>query len=543
MPDRLTYLEEDDGYVILPLGFEKELIDRLVSSKTPYKIIRATKFVSADIQPKSSVTLRDRQPEAKQAMLDNKHGLIMASPGFGKTTVGLDAIVTLNQKTLILIDKTELGKQWITRADEQFGIELGLIGDKEWNEKDITVATLQTLRSREKELDEDGFWDRWGVVIYDESHHAGSSDSYFNIVSKFKADRRYGLSATKGKSEEKAKVAEFVFGPVLFEDKSNQLIPTVHRVKTSFDFDYRGTDMINGKRVQNNYQAMMKELIADSDRNNQIAAKINTEPNCAHLVISRRLQHLEDIKNAVISRGFDPERCFMLTGKESSDRRLEVGRMADSGSIVIFSTVADEGLDIPRLDRIHLVFPSKNHETTRQQVGRGLRNHPDKDETIIYDYVDLDVPVMRNQWRNRLNKYYRLNKFPIESYEVQYMPPKITSERAEASRRYYVKNRERILKMNRSRREGINTADRLRRKDTNQLVKEIKENSPCTDCGKTYNWYVMDFDHLDSSTKVMNIARMVSSGYSWEAIETEISKCEIVCSNCHRERTYKRRST
>lgn len=123
------------------------------------------------------------------------------------------------------------------------------------------------------------------------------------------------------------------------------------------------------------------------------------------------------------------------------------------------------------------------------------------------------------------------------------MPPKITSERAEASRRYYVKNRERILKMNRSRREGINTADRLRRKDTNQLVKEIKENSPCTDCGKTYNWYVMDFDHLDSSTKVMNIARMVSSGYSWEAIETEISKCEIVCSNCHRERTYKRRST
>ena len=418
MPDRLTYLEEEDGYVILPLGFEKELIDRLVSSKTPYKIIRATNFVSADIQPKSSVTLRDRQPEAKQAMLDNKHGLIMASPGFGKTTVGLDAIVELNQKTLILIDKTELGKQWITRADEQFGIELGLIGDKEWNEKDITVATLQTLRSREKELDEDGFWDRWGVVIYDESHHAGSSDSYFNIVSKFKADRRYGLSATKGKSEEKAKVAEFVFGPVLFEDKSNQLIPTVHRVKTSFDFDYRGTDMINGKRVQNNYQAMMKELIADSDRNNQIAAKINTEPNCAHLVISRRLQHLEDIKNAVISSGFDPERCFMLTGKESSDRRLEVGRMADSGSIVIFSTVADEGLDIPRLDRIHLVFPSKNHETTRQQVGRGLRNHPDKDETIIYDYVDLDVPVMRNQWRNRLNKYYRPNKFPIESYEV-----------------------------------------------------------------------------------------------------------------------------
>jgi len=418
LPDRLTYLEDQGDYITLPLGFEKELTTRLTETKTPYKRLRCTNFVSSkSYTDHDTIALRDRQPEAKQAMLDNKHGLIMASPGFGKTTVGLHAILEIGQRTIILVDKTELAKQWIVRAKEQFGIDIGLIGDNQWNEQDITVATLQTLRSREEQLNNENFWDRWGVVVYDESHHAGSSDSYFNIVSKFKADRRYGLSATKGKSQQKSKVAELVFGPVLFEDKTNQLIPTVHRVKTNFQFEYRGTDIINGKRVQNNYQAMIKELIADIDRNKLIASKINNEPNCAHLVISRRLQHLEDVQSAVIEAGFDPKRCFMLTGKESSDRRLEVGRMADSGSIAIFSTVADEGLDIPRLDRIHLPFPSKNHETTRQQVGRGLRNHPDKDETIIYDYVDLEVSVMRNQWRNRLNRYYRPNKFPIESYE------------------------------------------------------------------------------------------------------------------------------
>lgn len=420
LPDRLTYLEEEDGYITLPLGFEDELIRRITNSGKPFRVIRATNFVGADLNinyDDKRIQLRDRQPEAQDAMLKNKHGLVMASPGFGKTTMALDTIIQLSQRTLILIDKTELAKQWITRAEEQFGMELGLIGDNEWNEQDVTVATLQTLRSREAELDESGFWDQWGVVIYDESHHAGSSDSYFNIVSKFKADRRYGLSATKGKSEEKAKVAELVFGPVLFEDKSNQLIPTVHRIKTNFFYEYKPTEKVNGRRVQNNYQSMIKELIADEERNLLIANKIANEPNCAHLVISRRLQHLEDIRIAVEGSGFDPERLFMLTGKETSDRRLEVGRMAQNGSAVIFSTVADEGLDIPRLDRIHLVFPSKNHETTRQQVGRGLRNHPDKDETIIYDYVDLDVPVMRNQWRNRLNKYYRPNNFPIESYD------------------------------------------------------------------------------------------------------------------------------
>lgn len=64
---------------------------------------------------------------------------------------------------------------------------------------------------------------------------------------------------------------------------------------------------------------------------------------------------------------------------------------------------------------------------------------------------------------------------------------------------------------------------------------EIKEASGCVDCGLK-NHIVLDFDHLRD--KKYNISRMIHDGFSWRAIKREIEKCEVVCANCHRIRTY-----
>ena len=60
---------------------------------------------------------------------------------------------------------------------------------------------------------------------------------------------------------------------------------------------------------------------------------------------------------------------------------------------------------------------------------------------------------------------------------------------------------------------------------------------PCMDCKKIFPPYVMDFDHRDKSTKRFNVALMLRQG--WDKIKEEIDKCDIVCANCHRIRTYK----
>ncbi len=70
-----------------------------------------------------------------------------------------------------------------------------------------------------------------------------------------------------------------------------------------------------------------------------------------------------------------------------------------------------------------------------------------------------------------------------------------------------------------------------------ERVIELKS-KPCLDCGRRFPYVCMDFDHLGD--KKHNIANMISGGWSWKAIQAEIAKCELVCSNCHRIRTHER---
>lgn len=65
------------------------------------------------------------------------------------------------------------------------------------------------------------------------------------------------------------------------------------------------------------------------------------------------------------------------------------------------------------------------------------------------------------------------------------------------------------------------------------------KNKPCADCQGWFEPCQMDFDHRDSKKKVKSISDM--QYYSVKQILKEIAKCDLVCSNCHRLRTYKRR--
>jgi hypothetical protein len=59
----------------------------------------------------------------------------------------------------------------------------------------------------------------------------------------------------------------------------------------------------------------------------------------------------------------------------------------------------------------------------------------------------------------------------------------------------------------------------------------------CVDCGGTFPDCCMDFDHRDPSKKSFNIA---AKHWSVSRLKNEVDKCDLVCSNCHRERTQKR---
>ena len=58
---------------------------------------------------------------------------------------------------------------------------------------------------------------------------------------------------------------------------------------------------------------------------------------------------------------------------------------------------------------------------------------------------------------------------------------------------------------------------------------------PCMDCGVQYNPWVMDFDHRDPSLKRRELTKCLTMTQFRE----EVVKCDVVCANCHRERTQK----
>lgn len=70
-------------------------------------------------------------------------------------------------------------------------------------------------------------------------------------------------------------------------------------------------------------------------------------------------------------------------------------------------------------------------------------------------------------------------------------------------------------------------------------VQAYKTGSPCTDCGGVFHHAAMDFDHIHPG-KVANVAVLAAEGASLKKLRDEIAKCDLVCSNCHRIRTFKR---
>lgn len=66
-----------------------------------------------------------------------------------------------------------------------------------------------------------------------------------------------------------------------------------------------------------------------------------------------------------------------------------------------------------------------------------------------------------------------------------------------------------------------------------------KKDKPCVDCGIIYHPCAMDFDHI-TDDKIANVSRIMNNSNSIAAMEFEMSKCDLICSNCHRIRTYKR---
>ena len=70
-----------------------------------------------------------------------------------------------------------------------------------------------------------------------------------------------------------------------------------------------------------------------------------------------------------------------------------------------------------------------------------------------------------------------------------------------------------------------------------EILRRFKRRKGCVKCGYNEHGTALQFDHLDPSTK-RHKTQGVSMGWSWKGIKEEISKCQILCANCHVVKTF-----
>lgn len=427
--DKSAYYQELYGVdqlnaMRLPRGFLPALsqgLENNIHIIDERKIVNPTPYII-----KSSIKLRKYQEPAVQAILKNKEGILVAPPGAGKTIMVLEAIRISNQRALIIVDKKNIAMQWAERCKTFLGIDVGFVGGDfglGQSQSPIVIAMQQTLALGMIDVFEKAF----GFVCLDECHHV-SAETYTRVFESFPALYRIGISATPTRDDGLDKISRLVIGPIIYTiEEADQIKPNIVRKATNFNHPFWSTHSVNqhqtcdvpnckknGRRHshRNNYMQVVKNLSEDYDRNYLIASQVVKNKGDCNLIVSDRLGQLDTLREMLVQQGFEENRIYMLTGRENNNERANAIYMAGFGACAILSTIAKEALDIPRLDRIYLAWPISKDHILEQQIGRIVRPHPDKIDSIVYDFHD-ECPALSAQGHRRL-RYYNSKGYSVE---------------------------------------------------------------------------------------------------------------------------------
>lgn len=349
------------------------------------------------------ITLRDYQIEAAKTISASDNGYARMPTSSGKTLTMINLAVKLQQKTLILMDKTTLVEQWVKEIEKFTGYKAGKIHSKTKHLiKDITVATYQSIT--------EDIINQFSLVIIDEAHHAVAG-KFKELLMTYKGKHLYGCTATDVRSD--GIPISTIFGKKLYEIGESKLIsegtilkPTYYQVTTPFTVGY--TDEM--------HPTEMYTILLDNKKRNiaiSILAAHLYQNNRTILLLTQRIEHANVLSDMLTTLDVPNEIIFGAV-KESRRQELISAVREKKLQCLIGSTVADEGLDIPSLDTIVLTCPSKFKGKMVQRVGRAVRTAENKTGAAIYDIADLDEGVFIGQFRNRWNamkEYFGLTKF------------------------------------------------------------------------------------------------------------------------------------
>lgn len=406
-PQKLYLMQWDGDTLVLPYGCLNTVL-----SMGECEVINDLP-VPKEVDFGCSVPLYDYQEVAKEAMLKAYYGILQSPAGSGKTQVGIALAAALGRKTLWLTHTRDLLSQSKNRAEQYMSPSLtGTITEGRVQiGKAITFATVQTMCN----LDLGRYRDVWDCIIVDECHRvAGTPTSvtqFSKVLNSLAARHKYGLSATVHRADGMIAATYALLGQIAYQVPDAAVAEKVMTVSVLPRPTHQGLSRgfldTDGTII---YAKLVNFLADNLDRNELIAADLVENRNHYNLILSDRLSHLEYLMKHLPHDLRD--QAVMVDGKMTSKkakamREQAIEDMRQGRKRYLFATysLAKEGLDIPRLDRLYLATPQKDYAVITQSIGRIARTFEGKSEPVVYDYVDEGIQYLVRSYKKRCATY------------------------------------------------------------------------------------------------------------------------------------------
>ena len=411
-PKELRLYEWNGNTLILPFGVCREIMPMLRGTSV-YCDFRQDTIINYGGK---KMELYDYQRPAVLSMIEAKYGILKAKPGSGKTQMGIALIKAHRRRALWLCHTADLLKQSLDRAMQYISPELiGTITEGKVNVgAGVTFATVQTMANLELQQ----YRDYWDVVIVDECHRVSSSATSFTryekVLNHLSARHKFGLTATPERSDGLIKATFALLGNVAYEVPDSAVADRTMGVKIRTI--YTDVEIDEDKCLNTdgtiNYVKMIEYLTTNAERNRLIARKIIEEKGHSCLILSDRLNQLEEIRR-LLPYEMQEESAFingkMQSKKAKEERENAIEDMRQGRKKYLFASysLSKEGLDIPRLDRLYLASPAKFSAVITQSVGRVQRTFPGKATPIVFDFVD-DIGFCMGAYKKRCSSYRKI---------------------------------------------------------------------------------------------------------------------------------------
>jgi superfamily II DNA or RNA helicase len=405
-PRVISCSEDFPEHIGLPRGCEDDATQLLRDAGADVER-EDRRNVGSEISAPFVGELSPEQSEAVDSLLFQDYGVLCAPTGFGKTVVAAAVIAARKRNTLILVHRTRLAEQWRDRLREFLDLPddyVKVIGaDKTKASGTIDVALFQSLFRKGVVHN---LVANYGHVIVDECHHV-SAFSFEQVLKQVRATFVLGLTATPIRQDGRHPIIHMQCGPI-----RHRVDERAESSRHGFEHTLivRETSLVIENAHNKAIYEIYATLVDDDERNDLISKDVlqAVQEGRIPLVLSERKRHLELLKDRL-----EPhvDNCALLVGgmgKKRTIRALESFEGSRRSVLLATGKLIGEGFDHPRLDTLFLTFPVSWKGIVQQYVGRLHRRHSGKEEVRVYDYADVQVPVLAASFRRRRKSYERM---------------------------------------------------------------------------------------------------------------------------------------